>query len=164
MKIKDTYPLNEITKIFALSLGLLTLVLFAGCSQNYGRIHWDEAVTGAFETAKVDPNYRYYYYGVGMQTYAIVGLEPKWEMNSKMWRQLQADSEEFKVTASRIWSDTFYAPYRARGGNIVNPEGEKVGIYYSSLSYPTVKFEPENQVMVILDTPFMYGPGNEKLD
>jgi len=151
--------INETAKSFAWGFGLLILVLFAGCAQNYGRIHWDAAVTDAFKTAKVDPNYRYYYYGVGMQTYAIVGLEPKWEINSKMWRQLQADSQEFKVIASRIWADTFYAPYRARGGNIMDPNGEKVGIYYSTLSYPTVKFEPDNQVTVILDTPFMYGPG-----
>ena len=159
VKARGARLVNGAAKIFAWSFGLLTLVLFAGCAQNYGQIHWVAAVTDAFKSARVDPNYRYYYYGVGMQTYAIVGLEPKWQMNSKMWRQLQPDSQEFKVTASRIWSDTFYSPYRARGGDIMDPNGEKVGIYYSSLSYPTVKFEPENQVMVILDTPFMYGPG-----
>ena len=133
-----------------------------GCTGNYGRIQWDADVTEAFETNQVNPDYQYYFYGVGMQTYAVVGLDPKWEMNSIMWRSLQSDTEEFKVTTSRIWDNDYVAPYYPRGAHIIDASGDRVGVYYSSLIYPTVKFETENQVSVILDTAFLWGPGDPR--
>ena len=60
MKIGYLYRLRTTVKtIFMFSLGLLTLVWGVGCSQNYGRIHWDEDITKAFETNQVEPGYNF---------------------------------------------------------------------------------------------------------
>ena len=71
-------------RFFYLCFILLALVMMFGCTANYGRIQWDADVTEAFKTNQVNPDYQYYYYGVGMQTYAVVGLDPKLEMDSIM--------------------------------------------------------------------------------
>lgn len=146
--------------IFTLCTGLMMLLLVAGCSQNYGRIHWDENVTHAFETNQVSPDYNFYQYTVGMQVYAIVGLDPKLEMHSRIWRKLASpDTEEFKVATSRIWYNYTAILEDPRGAVIRDPAGENVGVYFSSLRFVTIKFMPENQVMVMLDTsPITGGP------
>ena len=66
------------------------------------------------------------------------------------------------MTTSRIWDNDFHVPYIARGAHIIDNSGDTVGVYYSSLIFPTVKFQSDNQVMVILDTAFLWGPGDPR--
>lgn len=146
---------------FSCFVCLSVLVLFVGCSQNYGRIRWDEDVTQSFKTHQAQPGYKYYYYGVGMRVFAIVGLDSELKLESKMWRKLATDAEEFKVATSRIWENLYYNPHYPRGAIIMNPAGEKVGVYYSSLIYVTIKFQTENEVSVIPDTAFLGGPDGD---
>ena len=149
--------------IFMLCTGLMTLFLVAGCSQNYGRIHWDENVTQAFENNQVDPNYNFYQYTVGRRVFAIVGLDPKLQLQSSIWRELAADTEDFKVATSRIWYNYTKTPEDPRGAIILNPSGEDVGVYFSSIRFLSIRFEPDNQVMLLLDTtPFTGGPDNRR--
>ena len=160
MKIGFIYPKRTSERSYligSLSMGFLAAVLIVGCSGDFGRIRWDADVTRAFETNQVQPDLNFYYYGIGMQTYAIVGLDPKWELKSRIWRQLEADTEEFNVVKSRIWYNDLTLPRHPRGAIILDPGGAKVGVYFSSLPFVSIKFEPENQVMVMLDTMYIRG-------
>jgi hypothetical protein len=150
--------------IFTLCTGLMTLFLVAGCSQNYGRIHWDDNVTQAFQTNQIDPNYNFYQYTVGTQVYAIVGLDPKLELQSRIWRELASDTADFSLATSRIWYNYTKTPEDPRGAIIRNPSGEDVGVYFSSIRFLSIKFEPENKVMLMLDTnPITGGPDNRRV-
>ncbi len=159
MGIKFSY-LKQLTAktVLASILGFLALVLFVGCAGNFGRIHWDEDVTRAFEANQVEPSYNFYQYTIGMRVFAIVGLDPKLELQSRMWRELATDTEEFKVATSRMWDNYTQLPEYPRGAIIMDPDGEKAGVYFSSLRFVSIKFKPENQVMVMLDTTFLWGP------
>lgn len=144
------------------SLGVLTLVWIAGCSQNFGRIHWDENVTQAFEANRVEPGYNFYQYTVGNRVFAIVGFDPKLELQSRIWRELEADTEDFKVATSRMWDDYSQIREYPRGAVIVDPDGEKVGVYFSSIRFVSINFKPENQVVVILDTSVILGGPDDR--
>ena len=146
MKMGFIYPKNtseRLNLIGGLSLGFLAAALIFGCSGDFGRIHWDADVTQAFETNQVQPDLTFYYYGIGMQTYAIVGLDPKWELNSIMWLQLETETEDFNVVKSRIWYNDLTLPDHPRGAIILDPVGDKVGVYFSSLPLVSIKFKPE---------------------
>ncbi len=163
MKIGFIYSKKTSARLYRIggfSLGFLAAALIAGCSGDFGRIRWDADVTQAFETNQVQPDLNFYYYGIGMQTYAIVGLDPKWELKSRIWRQLEADSEEFNVVKSRIWYNDLTLPHHPRGAIILDPVGDKVGVYFSSLPLVSIKFKPKNQVMVMLDTVYIRGGGD----
>ena len=163
MKIRYSYLRKATAKIyFALGLGLLVLVLFTACSQNFGRIHWDENVTQAFEANQVEPGYNFYQYTIGMRVFAIVGLDPKLELQSRLWRELEADTEDFKVATSRMWDDYSQVREYPRGAIIVDPAGEKVGVYFSSVRFVSINFKPENQVAVILDTSVIRGGADDR--
>ena len=163
MKIRYLYiQRTTAKKIFMFGLGVLVLVGVAACSQNFGRIHWDENVTQAFEANQVEPGYNFYQYTIGMRVFAIVGLDPKLELQSRLWRELEADTEDFKVATSRMWDDYSQVREYPRGAIIVDPAGEKVGVYFSSIRFVSINFKPENRVVVILDTSVVRGGPDDR--
>jgi hypothetical protein len=150
---------TTVKAICSFSLGLLTLVWLAGCSQNYGRIHWDDNVTQAFQAKQVEPDYNFYQYTVGTRVFAIVGLEPELEVQSKIWRELSLDTEDFGLAVDRIWYNYSTVPEDPRGAVIRNPSGEDVGVYFSSIRFLSIRFNPNNQVKLLLDTTVITGGG-----
>ena len=137
---------------------LFTAVTFSGCFGTYGKLHWDPQVTTAFQNHDFQQDYNYYYYGVGNRTFAIAGISPDYHMESRMWRDVQEDTQEFKDLVSRAWENYFYKPYDPQGAQILGTEGQQVGIWYSSLRYVTVKFAENNRIILMPDTPFLGGP------
>ena len=134
--------------------GIAVLALFAGCAGNYGSLKRDAEVKQAFESNQVPREYKYYYYG-DSEPYVIFGIEPKYEMDSRMWRDTAPDTAEFKEAIRFMWED--YGYYRF-GADILDPNGNKVGILYSSIRETAVKFVGDNQVVVMPHTPFLWGP------
>ena len=133
----------------------LTVILLAvGCSSKYGRLRHDVEVQAAFESNQVPGAYRYYYYG-DSEPYVIFGIEPKYQMNSKMWRDVSPDTEEFREMIRFLWEDYNYYNF---GAEILDPNGEKVGIMYTAIRETTVKFGTNNQIEVMPNTPFLWGP------
>jgi len=145
-----------------LGVAVLTLLSLAGCSQNYGRIHWNDDVTRAFEANRFDSDYNFYQYAIGMRVLAIVGLDPKLELESRIWRELDADTEDFKVATSRMWDDDSRVRYEAGGAFILDPVGERVGVYYSSIRFISINFKPENRVQLLLDTSVVRGGPDDR--
>ena len=145
------YPKQAISKPLFFLFGVLVLALTAGCAGSYGRIAFDKGVTDAFKTFQVPPDYKFYYYGVNNRHYALLGLDPKWKLQSRIWTQIDPQTEKFKKAVRYMWEIENYFPYYPRGSYILDNEGNKVGVYYSAL-YATVKFGPDNHIEVIPDT------------
>ena len=142
--------------IFALCF--LIAALASGCLENYGRLNWDPQVTTQYQAYEARKDFNYYYYGVGNRTFAMAGISNNLVMESRMWREAQPDTQEFKDLISRSWENSYYKPYYPRGAHILDPEGKRVGNWYSSLRFVTVKFGENNRIFIIPDTPFLGGP------
>lgn len=140
---------------FAVILGLVAL--FAGCGGMYGTYKRNAEIYQSFQANQVNENYTYYYNAVGNQVYAIIGIEPKYQIHSKFWREVKPDTEEFKKLTSQIWEDYGYRTY---GADLLDPAGNKIGIVYTSIYEVAVKFLGDNQIEVMLGTPFLWGPDN----
>jgi hypothetical protein len=143
-----------IYKIVLLSLGLGLFLTSTGCSGNYGRLQRNSDVFQAFESNQVSPEYRYYYNGVSF-TYAIVGIDPKYKIQSKFWKVVEPNTDEFKLMITRIWEDYGFRRY---GANILDPNGQQIGIFYSSIYVVTVKFVGDDEILILLDSPYLWGP------
>ena len=135
----------------AFLFGLLAFTLAAGCAGSYGQVTFDDNVTDAFKAGQVPSDLKFYYYGVNNRHYAIVGLDPKWELKSRLWSQIDPQTEKFKEAVKNMWEIERFPPYSLRGSKIFDNEGNQVGVYYSSL-YATVKFGSDNQIQVMPDT------------
>ena len=154
-KVLKTYNNKRLRVLFPPMIGIIVLTLIAGCAGTYGSLKRDAEVQQAFESNQVPKEYKYYYYGFDTRPYAIFGIEPKYEMNSNMWREATPDTDDFKEMVRWIWEDYGYYKF---GADILDPLGKKVGVFYSAIRETSVKFVNDNQIKVMPNTPFLWGP------
>ena len=122
MKISpENITFKSIDNFVSIGLVIITLTLIAGCTANYGSLKLDAQVQQAFESNQVPKNYKYYYYG-DSEPYVIFGIEPEYEMDSYMWRDVSPDTAEFKEMTRWIWEDYGYYKF---GADILDPKGVK---------------------------------------
>ncbi len=145
--------------ILYLGVGSLLMILLSGCMGNYGRLNRNPEVFQAFENNHVPTDYRYYYYGFDTRPYVIIGVEPKYDAASRMWQEVEPNTEQFKNMTIWIWEDYGYSRYGAR---ILDPSGNPVGILFSSIQEISVKFSADNHLTVMPNMPFLWGPAADK--
>ena len=135
-------------------------MLISGCFENYGRLKHNAEVSRAFQTYQVEPDYKYYYYGRTNMPYAIVGIDRTYHMQSRVWREVDHDTEKFLKMIFWTWDDIRYYWLRnfTQGAYILDPEGKRVGIWYSGLWWAAIRFEDDRRIVVMPETPFMGGP------
>jgi hypothetical protein len=143
-------------RFFLLAAVMLMTALLAGCAATYGRFQDDPGVTSQFVSGTPPSGFTYYWYGNSNNYYAIAGLDPKFVVRSFVWRRISPGSEEFKKAVFWIWEDYGFRQY---GAHILDPSGARVGVWFSSLRYPTVKFNGPQEIELIPDMPFLWGPG-----
>ena len=134
---------------------LIVSAMISGCLEKYGRIKRNPEITRAFQSHKVEPDYKYYYYGLTNYPYAIIGIDPAYHISSKVWREIDSGTEQFEKMIDWVWGDDYYSSIS--GASILSPTGEKVGIWYSSIWFVAIRFEENNRIAVMPDTPFIRG-------
>ena len=160
MKInKKSVAVNKrlIIKIILFAAILSVITGLCGCSTKYGSYKRNPEIHRAFQSSQVSRKYTYYYNGVGNQVYVIIGIEPKYRIISKFWREVEPDTEKFKELTSQIWEDYGYKTY---GADILDRSGKKVGIVYTSIYDVVVKFVGDDVIEVMTGTPYLGGPGD----
>jgi hypothetical protein len=149
----------QFANFMPIGVGMIILMLMAGCSADYGRLKRDLQVQQAFESQQVPPGYTYYYYGYSSKPYVVFGIEPKYKMSSKFWKEVAPNTDEFKEMIRWIWEDYGYHKF---GSDILDPAEKKVGIMYTAITPTSVKFGADNQIEVIPSAPFLWGPDGGK--
>jgi hypothetical protein len=158
VKSQKYHKYKFLDNFMPIGIVIITLTLIAGCSANYGSLKRDAEVQQAFESNQVPMDYKYYYYA-DSEPYVIFGIEPKYEMDSRMWRDVSPDTAEFKEMTRWIWEDYGYIKF---GADILDPNGIKVGIMYTAIRETSVKFVGDNRIVVIPNTPFLWGPDGRR--
>lgn len=79
-----------------------------------------------------------------------------------MWRDIEPNTKKFRDMIFWIWEDFGYSRFGAR---INDPAGNQVGIMYTSVREVAFKFTDDNRIIVMPNTPFLWGElGNEEED
>ena len=133
------------------ALVLIFSVVAVGCAGSYGRLQRDPQVTKAFDDNTVNPEYQYYYYGRSNQPYIIVGIDRSYNMESRMWRSVEPNSDQFKEMVYWIWIDVLYGYQREKGAHILDPQGNRVGLWYSHLWWAAIRFSDDNRIEIMPD-------------
>ena len=138
-------------------IGLALIMLVStGCARSMGSLQPDEDVTTLFQSREWVETYQYYHYSDGLvsrSTSVIIGIMAPYFVESRVWRQIE-DQEELHsiINDTQLASDS--AP---RGFNIINPDGKRVGIWYSSAFGTSVRFTSDNRVIPMVP-PARSGP------
>ena len=154
VSLKKHHKYKLIDEFMPIVIVIITLALIAGCTANFGRLKRNADVQQAFESYQVPMEYKYYYFA-DSEPYVVFGIEPKYEMDSHMWLDISPDTAEFKEMTRWIWEDYGYTKF---GADILDPNGVKVGIMYTAIRETSVKFVGDNQIMVMPDKPYLWGP------
>ena len=89
---------NRKQQFFLIALSLMIAFAFCGCaaSKKFGRLESDKAVKQSFESYQALPDHNYYYRGVSSKPTVIVGIEETYELNLKMWVEIDTESDDFR--------------------------------------------------------------------
>ena len=141
--------------LYIMGAGLLMLIFqtaFLGCAANYGSLRHSREVTHSFETYKILADYRYYYSGVDTEPNAIIGIDRRYQLCSKLWKEVDLTSTQLKSWIDRM-QQTHEFPVSPSGSLILDPAGRQVGIWYSAWDNTIVKMEKDNHIVVHTPSP-----------
>ena len=102
-KILNILKVDSLWKIFAFAAWAVMLMGFTGCAGSLGKITRDPELTKAIQNNQVIEGYRYYYYGYANRPWALAGIDPKYEVPSKLWREIDPKSESEKFKKLIYW-------------------------------------------------------------
>ena len=149
MVLKGTNPWSVKVGLTA-TLVAMAVSIAAGCAMGrYGRLYHDAEVTQLFRTNRVPEYYNYYINGRTNMPYAIIGIDPRYRIEGKIWEPVAPNTNEFAEKVAFVWRPDIWEKWDpAEGAWIKAPDGEKIGIWFSMYPYTTVKMEDGNRVAI----------------
>jgi hypothetical protein len=139
-------------------LVLIGLLLLSGCSSaNYGGLKHSRDVARDFETYHVFEEHRYYYLNQENYPFAAIALQNDYTFHGKnLWRQFDPHSDMLKKIVDLVKGFPVYYGH-TYGSYIVDPQGKKIGYWYSSLRMVGVTVDTETGTVAIhTETPWLW--------
>jgi hypothetical protein len=156
-----------IIKILLLTILFLSLILLAGCAENYGHLQRSKEVDKIFKTYRVLPDHKYFYTGPAGRPDAIMGIHKDYNLETTEWVNFDPSGDTLKTGVDSI---NFHNSSRVRnypyGFIILDPEGKQVGVWYSIWDWTTVLREGDNRIKVFppaIEEPFGNGELRENM-
>jgi hypothetical protein len=146
-------------KMEMISICALLIVLQACSAERAnlsGRINSSQEVTWLFETYTVLPDHNYYYSGPDGKPDAIIGIDKQYILDTKLWKPVDLTPEQLKKWMNFILDSIGFVPIKIFGAHILNPSGQRVGVWYSPWAPSTVIMGTDNHISVY---PPNIGPG-----
>jgi len=132
---------------------LLVFLLIAGCTMaNYGRLEPNAEVRRQFKACQALPGYRYYYRGTFSQPIAIVGINPKFHLESKLWVPIDPESEKFRALIGKVSLQT-NGPVEPWGFVVRDAAGQRVGVWYSAVRDVSIDVTGDGRITSLLPQP-----------
>ena len=130
---------------------VLGAVVLAGCgTPNNGRLQSSSEADQIFKNNQLLPDYTYYYSGFQRVPYGIIGIDNNFTLRSSVWKPFELNPTVLKQLSYRMANVYSLDP---RGAWILDAEGNRVGIWYSSRNQTKIKFEKDRQIVVLTPDP-----------
>jgi hypothetical protein len=137
--------------LFLHIIPVLMMAILSGCgSPNYGRLQSSHEVTQMFKNNQILTDHQYYLSGYQRIPYGIVGIGNNYRLRSSHWKPIDLNPTLLNQLAYRMEHVYSNAP---RGAWILDQDGQRIGIWYSSRYHTRVKMEKDNNVVVVTPEP-----------
>ena len=128
---------------FSLVLGAVVL---AGCgATNYGRLQSSSEADQIFKNHQLLPDHTYYFSGFQRIPYGIIGIDNNYTLRSSSWKPMVLKQLSYRM--AHVYS------LDPQGAWILDAEGNRMGIWYSSRNHTKIKVEKDKQVVVVTPEP-----------
>jgi hypothetical protein len=139
---------NLIPLYSASILLLIILMAFSGCSgSNYGKLKSNLEVTHAFEAYQILPSHKYYYRGTYSWPFVVVGINATYELNSRIWTEIDPKSEDFRTLIDRVSLQGLSGSTHPWGFTILDKSGNDVGVWYSASRAAVVEIDEKGRIV-----------------
>lgn len=146
-----TYASGAKARLFLPVFLALMTFFFAGCgSATFGRLQNSPEVTEAFRKSQILSNHQYYISGFQRVPYAIIAIDGNFQLRSGRWRPIDMDSSTLNQIVYHMEHVYSLTP---RGAWIVDHEGNRLGVWYSSQYQTKVTRENNNRIVVVSPEP-----------
>ena len=140
--------LNEGKLSTAIILYAIILTVLSGCSMsNYGQLKSNKEATQAFESYQILPNHKYYYRGIYNRPLAVVGIKEDYELNSKLWVEIDLKSKDLRTLIDKISLQGSGSTTHPWGFIILDHSGRDVGVWYSAIRAAAVEINESGQIV-----------------
>jgi len=127
---------------------LVVLTILAACAAGpYGTLQPSTELERTFESYQVLADHTYYYSGAEAAPDAILGIKQGYNLESQLWQPVEMTEDKLRQMVSRMYEADFLVRSSPFAAYILNPAGERIGIWYSRVINTTVKLQ-DHQVMV----------------
>jgi len=116
-------------------------------SFKYGKLKRDRGVNRTFQTFKILPDHTYYTSGRAGIPYAIIGIQNIYELRPGLWQEIKLTTPLLRSWVSQMDNIYGYPPY---GSVILDNNGKRIGVWYSSKQWTTVIIEENNEIAVLV--------------
>ena len=138
-------PMDNVKKrLVIFSSLIIAATIFSGCNGTFGGLRRSPEITKVFQQQQMLPGYNYYYDGRAAIPYAVVGRRDDYVLTSKFWTRLKGHRSIRKAAQLSLRIRRSPSPW----AEIIDPEGNPMGIWFSVFISTRVQFGPENQVDV----------------
>jgi hypothetical protein len=153
MKTLNYHDIRTLKGVFSVLGVVLMLIMLAGCAGgNYGKMVWDRELNNTFETYQVLPDHLYYVTGGYNAPAAILAIRKDFQLDNDA--ALWAPVPDVSPDHIKRWVDNlsrnfdFWKDVQFSASYILDPEGNRVGAWYSGKRTTTVKFLGDNRIKV----------------
>jgi len=127
------------------------LLIFTGCATPIsGRLQSSPEVTEVFKSSQIVADHQYYVSGFQRIPYAIIAVDNNFQLRSDRWKPINLDSTSLNQLIYRM--EHVYS-LNPRGAYILDHEGHRLGLWYSSQYQTKVKREKDNRIVVLNPSP-----------
>jgi len=126
--------------------GAIDLELPGGISLKYGKLKRSSEITNIFETHQILPDHQYYYSGWGQVPYAIIAIDSRYKLRKGLWKKVEATVPKLRNWVREMDMIYGFPPY---GSQILDHNGQQLGVWYSSKQWTTIIIEEQNEIAVL---------------
>lgn len=136
------------SRFFVAIISILTVsVALIGCSMsNYGKLKATPEVTRSFEAYQILPGHKYYYKGTYSQPVVIVGINENYDLNSKLWVEIDPKSGDFRKLIDKVSLQGSGSTTEPWGFTILDNSGRDVGVWYSAIRAAAVEINENGKI------------------
>ncbi len=147
--------MNPSLKLFIIVALLVFIPLLVAHKMGYfgkmGRLQPNKKVHHQFLNNELPSKYRYFERSDAIKgTIALAGIAPEYTIGSAGWNSWTPDEASLERFMQRFLMQNAYVPM---GYQILNPDKEVIGIFYSTIPDPAVHFKSGSTIKFALQVP-----------
>lgn len=141
--------------LYRLLVPALAILLLSCCAalQRPTFLESSMEVSRIFQSGTILPDYTYYYAGPQDKPDTIIAIRNDYEFQKSIhWHEVELTEEQLDNWNMRI-GDEDRIRYTYDGAYILNPDGQRIGLWYSKYGLTVIKYPQPKQVIIYRPDP-----------